>query len=106
MVTNPGTTPLRKEKLPLVPRNADAMRECKKCSTAKPPRAHHCSICQRCVLKMDHHCPWMNNCIGMYNTKHFVLFLAVSHSITKDAVRFFDVRDISGYAHRLGSCRM
>jgi palmitoyltransferase len=23
---------------------------------AKPPRAHHCHICKRCTLKMDHHC--------------------------------------------------
>ena len=49
-------------------------RICDKCSCVKPPRSHHCSICKRCVLKMDHHCPWMNNCIGLYNEKAFLLF--------------------------------
>jgi palmitoyltransferase len=29
---------------------------CKKCIAPKPPRAHHCSVCNKCVLKMDHHC--------------------------------------------------
>uniref|UniRef100_A0A8C3WQW4 Palmitoyltransferase n=1 Tax=Catagonus wagneri TaxID=51154 RepID=A0A8C3WQW4_9CETA len=29
---------------------------CKKCINPKPARTHHCSICNRCVLKMDHHC--------------------------------------------------
>ena len=29
---------------------------CQKCGVPKPPRAHHCSMCQTCVLKMDHHC--------------------------------------------------
>jgi hypothetical protein len=37
---------------------------CRTCNMMKPDRCHHCSICQKCVLKFDHHCPWINNCVG------------------------------------------
>lgn len=50
-------------------------RFCDKCFMVKPDRAHHCSLCQRCILKMDHHCPWVNNCVCLNNYKFFVLFL-------------------------------
>lgn len=50
-------------------------RICYKCSRIKPERAHHCSVCRKCVLKMDHHCPWINNCVGHHNYHYFVLFL-------------------------------
>jgi len=50
-------------------------RWCRKCVKVKPDRCHHCRICQRCVLKMDHHCPWINNCVGYYNYKFFYLFI-------------------------------
>jgi len=36
---------------------ADPARFCEKCQCKKPERSHHCRVCQRCVLKMDHHCP-------------------------------------------------
>uniref|UniRef100_T1IPK0 Palmitoyltransferase n=1 Tax=Strigamia maritima TaxID=126957 RepID=T1IPK0_STRMM len=52
-----------------------AIRYCEKCHFIKPDRAHHCSVCGECVLKMDHHCPWVNNCVGFMNYKFFVLFL-------------------------------
>ncbi len=39
---------------------ANKLTYCAKCRLPKPQRAHHCSICNQCVLKMDHHCPWIN----------------------------------------------
>lgn len=50
-------------------------RYCKKCQCLKPDRAHHCSTCGQCVLKMDHHCPWLATCVGLRNYKPFLLFL-------------------------------
>ena len=36
---------------------------CKKCISPKPPRAHHCSVCNKCILKMDHHCRECHPCL-------------------------------------------
>lgn len=41
----------------------------------KPDRSHYCSVVKGVVLKMDHFCPWVNNCIGWSNYKFFILFL-------------------------------
>eukprot|EP01013_Petalomonas_cantuscygni_P033314 TRINITY_DN60207_c0_g1_i1.p1 TRINITY_DN60207_c0_g1~~TRINITY_DN60207_c0_g1_i1.p1 ORF type:complete len:368 (-),score=42.84 TRINITY_DN60207_c0_g1_i1:83-1033(-) len=50
-------------------------RWCSSCDAPKPPRAHHCHICGYCVLKMDHHCPWICGCVGHFNHRYFQLFL-------------------------------
>ena len=51
---------------------------CKKCNNPRPLRSHHCSICKKCTLKMDHHCHWIANCVGYYNQKNFYQFLFCS----------------------------
>jgi len=53
-------------------------RHCKWCGKYKPDRCHHCRVCKTCILKMDHHCPWIYNCVGFANYKFFFLLLFYS----------------------------
>lgn len=43
----------------------------------QPLRARHCRQCRRCVRRYDHHCPWIENCVGERNHPLFVAYLAL-----------------------------
>ena len=49
------------------PQAENGVSYCRRCRHFRPPRAHHCSVCNRCIAHLDHHCPWVNNCIGRNN---------------------------------------
>ncbi|KAG3014992.1 hypothetical protein PC120_g12410 [Phytophthora cactorum] len=53
----------------------DGISYCRRCRHFRPRRAHHCSVCNRCIAHLDHHCPWVNNCIGRDNYRYFFSFL-------------------------------
>jgi hypothetical protein len=41
----------------------------------KSGRTFHCNFCCRCVEKFDHHCSFINNCLGYRNHKFFLCFI-------------------------------
>lgn len=48
---------------------------CPECKIIREPRSRHCYDCNKCISRFDHHCPWVNNCIGGQNNRTFLFFL-------------------------------
>ncbi|XP_053138173.1 palmitoyltransferase ZDHHC12 [Hemicordylus capensis] len=53
------------------------LRRCGYCFLKQPMRAKHCQACRHCVRRYDHHCPWIENCVGERNHPLFIVYLAV-----------------------------
>ncbi len=56
-------------------KNIDLENFCFYCKVIKSMRTFHCQVCGKCVEKFDHHCVYINNCLGYRNHKYFFLFL-------------------------------
>ena len=48
---------------------------CPDCDIIRTDRSRHCSICNRCSERYDHHCPWINNCVATGNHNSFLMFV-------------------------------
>ena len=66
---------------------------CDYCKSEKPKRCHHCKTCKKCVLLYDHHCDFIDNCIGYRNYKAFFLFLVIFtiHAVTVISIGVYSI---------------
>lgn len=109
--TNPGAVPMGARPLTTFRRSGSELalrptqrgtRRCSKCNdNFKPPRAHHDSVTGRCIVKMDHYCPWVGNAIGALNHKFFVLFIFYTLLTSIQALVLIVIRLVRcGYIHQ------
>lgn len=81
------------------------MRICQACEALKPDRYYHCKRCEKCIYRMDHHCNWISNCIGQFNSKvylHLLVHMFIHSLLTLVVIAYnyaslFDVQQYAIY---------
>ena len=72
-IINKSNTTIKKEKS-YTKKYDFEVNKCKTCHVFKPKNTEHCFDCNFCILEGNNHCPWMNNCMGLFNKKFYILF--------------------------------
>ena len=83
MNTDAGVIKDRKKEslLELVEQNQNIKKLCPYCMVDQLDYSKHCFLCKKCIEVYDHHCHWINNCIGLANKKKFIAFLCILLSV-------------------------
>ena len=75
VVINPGYLQNKEVEFLKLLETFDSSSLCPECETIRTNRSRHCIICHQCVDRYDHHCPWINNCVGVRNHNIFIVYL-------------------------------
>ena len=76
-----------------IPFQTDLTSYCVVCKGHVQPRSKHCGNCNRCSAMFDHHCIWLNNCVGSKNYKYFFILVValVIWKMTKIALDILSI---------------
>ena len=64
--------------LEMVENNVNIIEYCPYCRTKMTKKIKHCHVCKKCVKGFDHHCNWIDNCVGENNRVRFLIFVFIT----------------------------